>query len=190
MTFDRDSAVSSLAAIEQTEARTTQAIFYGLASLFLILWGVVTTVGYVAEQAFPRQAGWMWLVLQVSGFAVMVAMVRGQRRVLTPVQQRLGWRLVWAQVALIGFALLVIVVLGPFGGRQLNAFWLLVFMLGYVLAGIWVGRFFILSGVAIAVLTVSGFCWSGAWFPLWMALVNGGFLIAGGLWLRRTGALL
>lgn len=189
MTLDRDEAATSLAAIDQTEARTTQAIFYGLASAFLILWGVVTACGYVAEQVWPRQAGWFWPALQVGGFGLTVTLVRSQRRVLTPKQQMLGWRLVWAQLALVGFAVLVITVLGPFDARQLNAFWPLVFMLGYVLAGIWVGRFFVLCGVAIAVLTLAGFWWAGPWFPLWMAAVNGGSLIAGGVWLRRQGAL-
>jgi hypothetical protein len=189
MTVDRDEAATSLAAIEQTEARTTQAIFYGLASAFLILWGMITVAGYVAEQVWPRQAGWVWPVLQAGGFGITAILVRSQRRVLTPPQQVLGWRLVWAQVALVGFAVLVIMVLGPFNARQLNAFWPLVFMLGYVLAGIWVGRFFVLCGVAIAVLTLAGFWWAGPWFPLCMAAVNGGTLIAGGLWLRRQGTL-
>jgi hypothetical protein len=187
MTLDRAAAASSLAAIEQTEQRTSRAIFYGIASAFLILWGVVTAVGYVATQAYPRQAAWTWPVLTVFGYAVTLVLVLRQRTIMTPVQRLLGWRLILAQVALIGFGVLVAVVLGPFSGRQFNAFWPLVFMLGYVLAGIWVGRFFILCGVAVALLTVAGFWWSGTWFPLWMAVVNGGSLILGGLWLRRQG---
>jgi hypothetical protein len=86
--------------------------------------------------------------------------------------------------------LLVVVILGPFKGRQLDAFWPLLFTLGYVLAGIWVGRFFIFCGLVIALLTVTGFWWAGPWFQLWMAVVNGGALILGGLWLRRQGAAL
>jgi hypothetical protein len=187
MTLDRDSAASSLAAIEQAERRTSQAIFYGLASAFLILWGVVTALGYVATQAYPRQAAWTWPVLTAIGYAVTLALVSRRRSILTPAQRLLGWRLILAQVALIGFGVLVAVVLGPFNGRQLDAFWPLVFMLGYVLAGIWVGRFFILCGVAVALLTLAGFWWSGTWFPLWMAVVDGGSLILGGLWLRRQG---
>jgi len=189
MTLDRDAAISSLAAIEQTEQRTSQAIFYGIASAFLILWGVVTTIGYALTQVWPRHAGWTWPVLQSLGFAMTLVLTLRQRAVLTPAQRRLGWRLISAQVALVGFAALVIVVLGPFNGRQLNAFWPLVFVLGYVLAGIWVGRFLVVCGVAIAILTIAGFWWAGVWFPLWMAVVNGGALILAGLWLRRLGAV-
>jgi hypothetical protein len=119
---------------------------------------------------------------------VTVAMTARNRAGLTATSRQLGLRLVGAQIALIGFGVLVVTILGPFKGRQLDAFWPLVFMLGYVLAGIWVGRFFILCGITIAFLTIVGFWWSGPWFQLWMAAVNGGALILGGLWLRRQGA--
>jgi MFS family permease len=189
MALDREDAVTSLAAIEQTGERTERAMIYGIASSFLILWGGVTAGGYVVTQIDPQQACWVWPVLQVAGFAVMSAMMLRQRPVPTREQRRFAWRLVAAQIALIGFALLVIAVLGPFSGRQLDAFWPLVFMLAYVLAGIWIGRFLILCGVAIAVPTVVGFWWIGTWYPLWMAAVDGGTLILAGLWLRRQGAV-
>ena len=188
MTLDRESAVTSLTAIELAERRTSQAILYGIASSFLIMWGGVTAAGYLLGQAWPRHASTVWAVLMVMGFAVTIAMTRRNRGDLTGRQMTLGWRLVLAQFALIGFGVSVVTTLGPFTGRQLDAFWPLVFMLGYVLAGIWVGRFFVLSGVVIAVLTIAGFWWSGPWFPLWMAVVNGGGLLLGGFWLRSQGA--
>jgi hypothetical protein len=190
MTLDRESVLKSLTAIEHAERRTTQAIFYGTASSFLILWGAVTAAGYLLGQAWPRHAGTVWPVLMVIGFVVTMVMTRRNRTGLTSPQITLGWRLVCAQIALIGFGVIAATTLGPFSGRQLDAFWPLLFMFGYVLAGIWVGRFFVLSGVAIALLTVAGFWWSGAWFPLWMAVVNGGGLLIGGLWLRGRGASL
>jgi hypothetical protein len=190
MTVDRDTAVASLAAIEDAERRTARAIVYGTASTFLILWGVITAAGYIFTQAYPARAAITWPVLTVAGLAMTVVMTARNSASLTAAPSQLGWRLVGAQIALIGFGLMVVVVLGPFKGRQLDAFWPLLFMLGYVLAGIWVGRFFVLCGVAIALLTVAGFWWSGPWFQLWMAAVNGGALILGGLWLRRQGATL
>ncbi|MEA2773954.1 MAG: hypothetical protein QOD93_6916 [Acetobacteraceae bacterium] len=190
MTVDRESAATSLTAIEQAERRTTQAIFYGIASSFLILWGVVTAAGYAFGQVYPGYAHIVWPVLTVLGLAVTVAMVARNRDGLTATRSEMGGRLVSAQIALIGFGVLAVMILGPFSGRQLDAFWPLLFMLGYVLVGIWVGRFFVLCGVAIAALTIAGFWWSGPWFSLWMAVVNGGGLILGGLWLRRQGASL
>lgn len=42
-----------------------------------------------------------------------------------------------------------------------------------------------MSGISIIALTLIGFLTIGAGFPLWMAFVNGGGLILGGLWTRR-----
>lgn len=190
MTIDREAAASSLSAIEHAERRTGQAILYGVASAFLILWGTLTTAGYILGLLWPRHAGNIWAVLMAAGFAITIAMTRRNRPGLTKTQKALGWRLVCAQFALMGYGLTVVTTLGPFTGRQLDAFWPLLFMLGYVLAGIWVGLFFVLSGISIAALTVIGYIFSGPWFPLWMAIINGGGLLFGGLWLRHRGASL
>ena len=95
----------------------------------------------------------------------------------------------------IGYAVLVLVVFGIYWasliggtrGRELSAFWPTLFMFGYVVAGFWIGRFFTICGVVVTALTLVGYFWLGEWFYLWMAAVNGGSLIAGGLWLRRMG---
>jgi hypothetical protein len=60
-------------------------------------------------------------------------------------------------------------------------------MLGIVIAGLWLGRFFMLCGLSVTALSVLGFFWAGDWFDLWMAVANGGGLIACGLALRRMG---
>jgi hypothetical protein len=76
-------------------------------------------------------------------------------------------------------------VVGHFGPRQLGAFWPLYFMLFYMLAGLWFGYAFVAIGLGISALTLIGFFYIGEAFPLWMAFVNGGGLILGGLWMRR-----
>jgi hypothetical protein len=76
-------------------------------------------------------------------------------------------------------------VLGHFGPRQLGAFWPIYFMLFYALAGLWFGYAFIAISLAITALTLIGYFYIGEAFPLWMAFVNGGGLILGGLWMRR-----
>ncbi len=190
MTLDHESAASSLSAIEATERRTFAAVFYGIASPILILWGGLTAAGYVFTQFYPEHAALTWPVLQVAGLIAVLAILSRKGRALTPKQRALGWRLIAAQLALIVFALLMLTLVGPLKGRQLDAFWPLVFMLGYGLIGIWVGRFFILCAATVALLTMAGYFWSGPWFALWMAVVEGGALILGGLWLRWRGASL
>ena len=58
-------------------------------------------------------------------------------------------------------------------------------MLFYCLAGLWFGRAFVAIGLAIIALTLIGYFFiTGAFFLLWMAVVNGVGLIVGGLWMR------
>ena len=77
--------------------------------------------------------------------------------------------------------------LGHFTPRQIGAFWPIYFMLLYTIAGLWVGlapssR----SALAIIALTLIGYFFIGPAFELWMAFVNGGGLMLGGLWMRRS----
>ncbi|PKU21806.1 hypothetical protein [Telmatospirillum siberiense] len=190
MNLDRQDALTALADIERVERRTWETVFYGISGSILILWGTITTIGYAIGQAYPRLAGTAWPILQGVGFIAMPFLLRRRARGLTPTQMRLGWRLVFAQCALTAFGLLVVYVLGPFDGRHLDAFWALLFMLGYVLAGLWVGRIFIVFGIVVTVLTLAGFWYSGASFSAWMMVFNGGTLILAGLWLRHRGASL
>ena len=77
--------------------------------------------------------------------------------------------------------------LGHYGPRELGAFWPIYFMLFYTIGGLWFGHAFVAIGLGITVLTLIGYFFvDGAAFLLWMAVVNGGGLILGGLWMRRS----
>jgi hypothetical protein len=75
--------------------------------------------------------------------------------------------------------------LGHFTQRQMGTFWSIYFMLVYTIVGLWVGRAFVAIGGSIIALTLIGYFYIGSAFDLWMAVVNGGGLILGGLWMRR-----
>ena len=38
----------------------------------------------------------------------------------------------------------------------------------------------------LSALALAGYFWAGEWFELWMAFVDGGGLMLGGLWMRRS----
>jgi hypothetical protein len=59
-------------------------------------------------------------------------------------------------------------------------------MLPYVMTGFWFGRVFVVIGMSVIALTLLGYFLAGPWFTLWMAVVNGGGLLLGGLWMRRS----
>ena len=50
----------------------------------------------------------------------------------------------------------------------------------------WAGWAFVAIGLGITALTLIGYFFAGDWFNLWMAVVDGGGLILGGLWMRRS----
>lgn len=186
MQVDQASAQSALDDIAQVEARTAQAAIYGASSAILILWGVVVALAYLANQFLPAVAGSVWLAAWSTGF-VGTALINWRWKRRSSDKHRMAMRLVWAQVVLILFGFLFLWLLPPSSPRQVTAFFPLLFMMGYVIAGLWLGRFFIVCGLLVSILTVTGYLYGGSWLPLWMAFANGGALIAGGLYLRKVG---
>ncbi len=70
--------------------------------------------------------------------------------------------------------------------RRSATFWPIYFMLVYTIAGLWGGAAFVAIGLSITALTLIGYFFVGPWFEPWMAFVNGGGLMLGGLWMRRS----
>lgn len=182
MTLDRDEAAASLSDIASVERRTREAVVYARSSTILILWGVLCVLGYVFQYFRPLEARPAWIAVGILGF--IGTFISGHWR-RAQHRSSIGQSLLYAQLALVGYGFILLVLLWPVAPRQLSAFWPTLIMLGFVLMGLWLGRFFIVCGLAVTALTLAGYFWSGAWFPLWMAAVNGGGLLLGGLWLRR-----
>jgi hypothetical protein len=61
------------------------------------------------------------------------------------------------------------------------------FLLGLMLVGLWLGRFFVILGLVGIVLIVIGYLQAEPWLRLWMVAVQSGTLILGGVWLGRSG---
>jgi hypothetical protein len=59
------------------------------------------------------------------------------------------------------------------------------FMLGFILAGLWVGRFFLLLGLIGLALMALGYFQAEPLLRYWMAVVQSGTLILGGIWLHK-----
>ena len=87
---------------------------------------------------------------------------------------------------LVAYATLLSFLLWPLSDRQLTIFSPIIVMCGYVLMGLWLGRFFSICGLLITALIVVGYFWIGDWLDLWMAVVFGGGLVLGGVWLARA----
>jgi len=181
--IDSKQASEALAEIDDIVQRVRQSELYQLASLAAVWWGVLVFAGNIATWLWPIHAGYTWVGVNAVGVAGLIAL-----RVFNPPRSHHpGFEIRFPQMFVLFFAFGYICtnVIGHFGPRELGAFWPIYFMLFYVLAGLWFGYAFVAIGLGITALTLIGFFYIGEAFPLWMAFVNGGGLILGGLWMRR-----
>jgi len=181
--IDAKEAASALSDIASIAHRVRQSTIYKLASLMLILWGGVSCVGYLLTYLSAPTAYYTWVAVYVVGIAGSTVIATVQRR--QSGIRMLDLRMSVAAALFIAFGLLTCL-LGQFGPRQLSTFWPIYFMLAYTLVGLWTGFAFVIIGLSITALTLIGYFLVGAWFDLWMAVVSGGGLILGGVWMRRS----
>ncbi|MCK1398711.1 hypothetical protein IVB45_32065 [Bradyrhizobium sp. 4] len=182
--IDSKEASAALADIDDIVQRVKQSQLYELASHAAVWWGVLVFAGNLATWLWPVYAVYAWVAVDVVGVVGMVVL-----RLVNPPRHSHGRgfdiRLLLLFLLFFAFGYLCTSVIGHFGPRQLGTFWPLYFMLFYTLAGLWFGYAFMAIGVGISALTLIGYFYIGEAFPLWMAFVNGGGLILGGLWMRR-----
>jgi hypothetical protein len=184
MTIDSKQASEALGEIDAIVRRVRQSKIYDLASHMLMLWGPLTSLGYIGTYAWPRHAGYVWIAVDVVGVAASFVISAWAHA--GPGVRSFNYRIFAALVLFFAFGLLWSVGLVHFTGRQLDAFWPIYVMLVYSIVGLWFGWAFVAIGLGITALTLIGYFFAGAWFDLWMAVVNGGGLVLGGLWMRRS----
>jgi hypothetical protein len=179
--IDAKQAAQALLDIETVVRRVRQSRNYQIASLMLMLWGALVVAGYLGGYLWPRWAGYLWVAINIVGIAgsfAIGAFVRSRTVSASDARPLIALLLFFA----FGY---FVCTLGHFGPRELGAFWPMYFMLVYTIAGLWMGSAFEVIGLGIAALTLLGYFFIGDWFELWMAAVNGGGLLLGGLWMRR-----
>jgi hypothetical protein len=184
MSIDRRQATEALTDIDEIVGRVRQSRIYNFSSLMLIMWGALVFAGYVTSYLWPRSDGLIWIVLDVIGLAASLAIGASTR-------QRTGvntfsTRFLAAFVLFVAFGCILSIGVGQLRPRQMNAFWPIYFMMVYSMVGLWFGYAFVAIGVGITALTLIGYFFVGDWFNLWMAFVDGGGLVLGGLWMRRS----
>jgi hypothetical protein len=186
MTIDPNEAAASLQDIATIERRTHEAIFYAGSSTIFVMWGILVASGYGLTELYPRSAVIIWPATTALGCAATALIVARRRRACP--QETSDWRLIWALALLAAFGAIWSYLLGPIVPRPLMySFQPTLFMLGIILAGVWLGRFFVVLGVIGTVLIAIGYLQPEPWLRWWMAAVQSGTLIVGGVWLGRSG---
>ena len=181
--IDSQQATAALAEIDDMVRRVRQSRIYDLASQLMVMWGVLVFVGYLVTWLVPRYAviGWIAVyVIGIGGWGAFSVINRPKSGV-----RSFDLKLLYALAMIIVFGVFLCI-FAQFGPRQLSTFWPIYFMLFYSIAGLWFGYAFVVIGFAVSALTVIGYFYAGNAFDLWMAFVNGGGLILGGLWMRRS----
>jgi hypothetical protein len=181
--IDSQQASAALDDINDMVQRVRQSRIYQIASLIIVMWGVLLVAAYVAVYIWPRQGYVIWTMMNLLGVVISTVMgVFINRRSGTP---RFPIRGLTTFLLIVAFGVFCSFVLGHFGPRQMTVFWALYGMLFYAIAGLWFGYAFIVIAICTTALTLVGYYYAGAAFLLWMAVAHGGGLIAGGLWMRR-----
>jgi hypothetical protein len=181
--IDPREAASALSDIDDVARRVRQSTIYNLSSLLMIMWGVLVFAGNIASFLRPHSAGYIWIAVDVAGIAGSFA-ISASSYSRTGIRS-FDVRMLVALLLFFAFGIFSSCWLGHFTPRQMGTFWPIYYMLFYTIAGFWFGQAFVAIGLGIAALTLIGYFCSGDWFDPWMAVVNGGGLVLGGLWMRR-----
>lgn len=182
MAISPDQAAAALKDIDAVAARSNDLKSYTIGAPILIMWGIICMVGYGAGAVSPAY-GVIWFPLSAIGAVATFLMARRAKR---GDDGRIGGRIGWTWMALVVFYIAAFAVLRPTAPNQFAAFPALLVGLSYVLMGIWTSRRYVVLGAAVAALTLTGYFALAPFFSLWMAVVMGGGLVLGGLWLRRA----
>ena len=158
------------------------------------MWGVVYVLAPLSMHAWPR---WgivpqQLLLIGAIGFSIYEAMRNSF--ISGPSSWRIGglWWLTF------GFGWIWFLILEPANfqnieangveiSRQMWAYGVSLAMFVYVVMGLWIGRLYVVTGLAVTLFTMVGLLWLDDWYWLWCAITGGGTLLATGFWIRRQG---
>ncbi len=183
MPVSQNDAADALRDIDQTQQRSARLYGYRVASPHLIVWGVIWAVGYTASYFRPQWQA-VWPALVVIG---MVASFWFGARTQPQGAVKFEWRYAATFAAMAAFISAVFAILPPVTGAQTGAFFPILVGFFYTLIGIWCrGVRMLIAGVALVALTLFGFFYLQPYFALWMAIVGGGGLVLGGIWLKAA----
>ena len=187
MVISREEASADLSAIDRTTGRSQTLRAYGAAGPIAMVWGVVWVLGYGAMALAPDQRwAWVWLPLDLIGFAATLWLVRRGPTAGRPSSAGPVWKGIVAALAISAVLTSIFVMAGPLPAGVYMALPALLAGLAYIVMGLVQMTRFIWVGAAIIAATVAGFFLFLANFALWMAAVGGIGLGLGGLWIWRA----
>ena len=158
------------------------------------MWGVVYVLAPLSMHIWPRWGVVPQQLLLISAIGFSIYDAHRNSFISGPTSWRIGglWWLTFA----FGWIWFLILDPGNFQNpaangeaimRQMWAYGVSLAMFVYVVMGLWIGRLYVVTGLAVTIFTMVGLLWIEDWYWLWCAITEGGTLLAAGLWLRRQG---
>jgi hypothetical protein len=189
MRITRDEAAAALSDIDETAGRMGRRRSYHIAGPILMLWGVVWLICYSAMGVLaPEQWGWSWLVGDAIGIlgTLVLSARAGSGAGESSARRGVGWRALVAGLAIAAF---IGATLSIFGVEDPNAYMTfpgIVCGAVYFIVGLMHRPRFLVIGTAVFLASLVGFFGFQDILPFWMAVVGGGGLLIGGLWMRSA----
>jgi hypothetical protein len=191
MSISPQEASAALDSIHEASASVSQRRAHNHAAPYLILWGCIWAVCNAVSQFWPMWSGKVWLTANILGTAGTVWLAvntatRTHRDSLNRAEGRaIGRSFAMLGVTMICYFIAMFLVLSPLTGRKTGAFISLFWTLAYMAAGAWVGVRLFTTGLVGTIGIVLSYLYAGQYYPLALAIMGGGTLIAGGLWMRK-----
>ncbi len=186
MDITQQEAQSSLETIEAIQRQTRRALAHGGGPFFMIIWGAVWLVGYLASYFLnDRAAGTVWMVADAAGIAASFLtgwwMSRQVRMPGHDARIAIFW-LLW-----LVYAALIVWLTESYANPDLTGVLIAVFaMFGYVVMGLWLWRPLIWVGIGVTILALAIYLLIPDYADLAMAILGGGALIGSGVYIYRN----
>ena len=182
MTVTRNDAATALHDVDSASRHSLRLFQYGLASPFLLLWGVLWIVAGAVAALSPDNAGIGWLVVDIAGFAGTGILIAVQSR-------RYGegaGRSLATGVVVAVFVALTLSVFAPVSHVEVLMFITLIVAAAYAIVGCWAGRRYALIGAVLAGVAIGLHSLAPELVTVVVPFAGGGMLILGGWWMRSA----
>lgn len=157
---------------------------------YMLLWGIIWTLGFLASQVVPPlYIAWLWGIMVLLGMVGSAVIGTRQGRLMrtTPGTHTafVGSRLGIFFGVLYGFAILWLI-LFPLTPMQVGMLWITVVMFGSIITGAWLREpVSIWLGVGVTITSVIGYYLVPLYFWIWVSVFAGSPLVAVSLYYLR-----
>lgn len=180
MASSAEEAARALREIAEIKARAAGFQDYQAESGQLLVWGVAYFIGFALCAVLPGYVLGVWCAV----VAVALLVGSGIARHTNPDIPGIAWRYLALIGSIILLCVLINVVMWPLTPEQGSMLAPLFIATLYILRGVQLRPRYLIIGLILAALSMTGFLWLTTWFWWWMAFACGGTLLLSGLWLR------